>query len=177
VRGCHAVPDQRPSDRALERAPRRVDPCAPLSRRGRARDSGGELVMASAGARYWSALRVVGAPCLVLAALTFGSVGCTTSDGTGAGSSDAAGPDGQCPPGVACDCTYVDGAYYNCGKDGGIPACAANAQTGAACASTAIGTLCASCSEGAGSWCSCAPVADAGAQWGCVGTEYPCKGP
>jgi hypothetical protein len=120
-------------------------------------------------ARDVARLRVVTALRLALAALTFVSTGCATK-------SDDAEVDQQCPPGVACDCTYVDGAYYNCGKDGGIPACPANAQSENSCASVSIGALCATCSEGAGAWCSCAP-ADAGAQWECIGTEYPCKGP
>jgi hypothetical protein len=135
-------------------------------------------------------LRVVTALRLALAALTFVGAGCATNHGSGSESdaagrsaaesgaveNDAAEADEQCPPGVACDCTYVDGAYYKCGMDGGIPACPADAEPGSSCASVSLGTLCAACPEGAGEWCTCGPE-DAGPQWGCIGTEYPCKGP
>ncbi len=93
-------------------------------------------------------------------------MGIECSDSSDA-SSDAVSE--QCPPGVACDCTYVDGAYYNCGIDGGVPACPDIPATSCG----PVGALCASCPEGAGIECSCL-VTDAGAQWLCVGTEYPC---
>ena len=148
---------------------------AQVARTGFARHAGGwpmcvaarlaGLTVAGSVAR----LRMVSAPHLARAALIFAGAGCAASSG-------AADAGAQCPPGVACDCTYADGAYYNCGMDAGIPACAASVGVGASCASVSLGTLCATCVESAGEWCSCVP-ADAGPQWQCIGTEYPCKGP
>jgi hypothetical protein len=87
--------------------------------------------------------------------------------------------DAQCPSGIEfCDCAYADGSYYNCGVDGGIPACPANAEPGTAC--DPVGASCLSCPEGAGLLSYCTDpgaAADAGPQWIGVGTGHVCKGP
>jgi len=50
----------------------------------------------------------------------------------------------QCAPGVACDCTYADGAYYNCGSNGPLPACPAGGDpTSLSC--SPVGATCAGC--------------------------------
>ncbi len=113
-----------------------------------------------------------------LAALALVGTGCNGGNGAPAKASADVGGD-ECPPGVPCDCTYVDGTYSGCGADGGVPAC--NAVDGAAgllCAS--VGATCFDCSEGAGLWCYCAYAGtglDAGVQWQCLGAGHACKGP
>ena len=94
------------------------------------------------------------------------------------GASNNSTSSSSCPPGVPCDCTYVEGAYYNCGTDGAVPACPSVDNAGTACAP--MGASCVNCPEGAGVECLCAdagPVGTPGAQWVCIGSGYPCKGP
>jgi hypothetical protein len=85
---------------------------------------------------------------------------------------------GQCAPGVACDCTYADGAYYNCGSNEPLPAFSAGGYpTSLSC--SPVGATCAGCPVSLGGLtCLCTDAGpEAGARWECVGTEYPCKGP
>jgi hypothetical protein len=121
-----------------------------------------------------------------VAALALVGAACNGSNGAPAeASADASADVGgdECPPGVPCDCTYVDGAYSGCGADGGLPACAAdgsaaNGVAGLVCSSA--GATCFDCSEGAGLWCYCAYAgtgSDAGVQWQCLGAGHACKGP
>jgi hypothetical protein len=130
------------------------------------------------------ALRLAGVTvAFVAAACNSESTGPSLDGGTpdtGAEGSSVGGPDGSsdgCPLGVPfCHCAYADGSFYDCGTDGGIPACPADVNPGVECAP--VGASCLRCPEGAGVAFYCAGAAtDAGAQWVGIGTGHVCKGP
>jgi hypothetical protein len=116
-----------------------------------------------------------------LVTLALVGAGCNGANGTPADASADVGGD-ECPSGVPCDCTYVDGAYENCGAEGGVPACPSSgmALDAAEGLCSSVGATCFDCSEGAGTWCYCAYAgtgSDAGVQLKCLGAGRSCKGP